>query len=87
MRKKGANKMCKMLIKDELEELLIHRHTRKYMSVLNNLRNIGNPNLAVTDMYGYCIDNDIAIVSKYWFDGCQLYFEISDLNKCEKYKY
>lgn len=80
MKKKGANKMFKMLIKNELKELLIHRHPRKYLSVLNNLRNIGNPNLAITDMYGYCIDDDIAIISKYCFDGYQLYFEISDFN-------
>ena len=37
MKKKGANKMFKMLIKNELEELLIHRHPRKYLSVLGRV--------------------------------------------------
>ena len=75
--------MVKRLTKNELEEVLLHRHARKYLSVLNNLRNVDNPNLAFTDIYGYIADHDLAILSKYSFGGCQLYFEISDFDNVE----
>ena len=75
--------MVKKLTKIELNELLTKRHERKYTYDLNILCNVGNPDLAVTEMYGYSIDNDIMIVSMYWFGGCQLYFEISDFNNLQ----
>jgi Acetyltransferase (GNAT) family. len=78
--------MDKKLTKFELKDLLTKRNDRKYTYDLNILCNVGNPDLAVTDMYSYSIDNDIVIVSMYWFGGCQLYFEISDFNNL-KYFY
>ena len=78
--------MVDKLTKFELKELLTKRHDRKYTYDLNILCNVGNPDLAVTDMYGYSVDNDIVIVSMYWFGGCQLYFEVSDFDNL-KYFY
>ena len=31
-------------------------------------------------MFGYSVNNDIAIISVFCFDGCKIYFEISDFN-------
>ena len=70
--------IIRKLTKMELSDLLTKRDKNKYIYELNLLRNIGNPNLAVTDMWGYSMDNDIVIVSIYWFNGCGVYFEISD---------
>ena len=75
--------MIKKLTKSELSVLLTQRNKTKYIYDLNVLHNVGNPNLAVTDMYGYCVDNDIIIVSIYCFNGCEVYFEISDFNNLQ----
>lgn len=75
--------MIRKLTKVELSDLLTKRNKNKYLYELNLLRNVGNPNLAVTDMWGYSIDDDIVIVSIYWFDGCEVYFEISDFNNLQ----
>ena len=72
--------MIKKLTKNELSDLLISRDTTKYLYELNVLHNTGNPNLAVTEMYGYSIGNDIVIVNVYCFDGYSVYFEVSDFN-------
>ncbi len=75
--------MIKKLTKNELSDLLISRDTTKYLYELNVLHNTGNPNLAVTEMYGYSIGNDIVIVNVYCFDGYSVYFEVSDFNNLQ----
>ncbi len=75
--------MIKKLTNIELKELLINRDQRKYISILNCLNNVGNPNLAINNMYGYSINNDLLIVSMLCFNGCELYFEISDFDNIE----
>ena len=72
--------MIRRLTKNELIDLLTKRDQNKYIYELNLLHNTGNPNLAVTDMWGYSMDDDVAVVSVYWFDGCGVYFEISDFS-------
>ena len=75
--------MIKKLTKNELSDLLISRDKTKYLYELNVLHNTGNPNLAVTEMYGYSIGNDIVIVNVYCFDGYSVYFEVSDFNNLQ----
>ena len=70
--------MTKKLTGNELAELLIRRNESKYRYELYILKNVGNPDLAITEMWGYSIDNDIVIVSVLCFGGCSVYFEISD---------
>lgn len=73
--------MIRKLTTNELSELLLKRNKTKYIYDLHLLHNTGNPDLAVTEMFGYSVDDDIVIVSIYCFDGCEVYFEISDFNK------
>ena len=68
------------LTREDLIVLLTERNETKYAAALNELRNIGNLNLAVTKMYGYSVGDDLVIVYHYCFDGCHFYFEISDFN-------
>ncbi|PWM26847.1 MAG: hypothetical protein DBX36_03825 [Oscillospiraceae bacterium] len=68
------------LTREDLIVLLSERNETKYAAALNELRNIGNSNLAVTKMYGYSVGDDLVIVYHYCFDGCHFYFEISDFN-------
>ena len=75
--------MIKKLTKNELSDLLISRDKTKYLYELNVLHNTGNPNLAVTEMYGYSIGNDIVTVNVYCFDGYSVYFEVSDFNNLQ----
>lgn len=75
---RGVYLMIKKLTSDELIDLLISRNKGKYRYELNMLKNVGNPDLAITEMWGYSIDNDIAIVSVLCFGGCSVYFEIPD---------
>ena len=52
--------MTKKLTGNELAELLIRRNESKYRYELYILKNVGNPDLAITEMWGYSIDNDIS---------------------------
>ena len=60
---RGVYMMTKKLTGNELAELLIRRNESKYRYELYILKNVGNPDLAITEMWGYSIDNDIVIVS------------------------
>ncbi len=76
--------MIEKLTGGELERTLLARDPKKYIFKLYELRNVGDPRLAVTGRYGYKIGNDIVIVSLYWFGGCHIYFEVSDTDNLRK---
>ena len=76
--------MIEKLTGGELERTLLARDPKKYIFKLYELRNVGDPRLAVTGRYGYKIGNDIVIVSLYWFGGCHIYFEVSDADNLRK---
>ena len=57
------------LTREDLIVLLTERNETKYAAALNELRNIGNSNLAVTKMYGYSVGDDLVIVYHYCFDA------------------
>ena len=75
--------VIKKLTKNELSDLLISRDKNKYLYELNVLHNTGNPNLAVTEMYGYSIGNDLVIINIYCFNGCSVYFEVSNIDNLQ----
>lgn len=79
-----GNTMIKKLSVTELEILLSERDAKQYISMLNDLRNVGNPKLAITEMDGYSIGQDIVVVSKFCFSGCQIYFEVSDTSHLQE---
>ena len=83
--KEGEGHMSTELIGRELDKFLSERSGTRYLSVLNNLRNIGSRRLAVTDMRGLSIGSDLAVVTTYNFGGCDLYLEVSDADNLPEF--
>lgn len=62
----------------EMEDFLIKRNPRQYLSFLNNWKNAGHPRLAVRYMEGYRAGEDLILLCHMVFQGDVLYFEIAE---------